>query len=259
MKVLNQKLAPLFWTGILSLGLSAGVTACGSAAAPNGVSTPTNVPFTGAMPMYGVPTNYTGANTIMNPNIGRGCFPITAPIQFSAQGAFINATTVKAGIIPLGPNPALPIDPYARETLGRNVFGTVYSGGMVPGATLMGQTNLRFPLADTGVDGNIQIVVTPLAINNPAAAVNGGPADLMGVVQVSPARAQVISMTNGSPFMNSMFTGMGGMGAMYGATPCVSSVAFSMSYATVGGALRLNGGKVFLYLNGTPHGAYLEF
>ncbi len=258
MKVLNQKLAPLFWTGILSLGLSVGISACGSAAAPNGVSPPTNVPFAGAMPMYGVPNNYAGANTIMSPNTGMGCFPITAPIPFSAQGAFISATTVKAGIIPLGTNPAQPIDPYARETPGRNVFGTVYSGGMVPGATLMVQaSNLR--LADTGVDGNIQIAVTPLALNNPAAAITGGPANLMGVVQVSPARAQVISMTSGSSFMNSMFTGMGGMGSMYGAVPCVSSIAFSMSYATVGGGFQLNGGKVFLYLNGTPHGTYLWF
>jgi hypothetical protein len=190
----------------------------------------------------------------MSPNTGMGCFPITAPIPFSAQGAFINATTVKAGIIP---NPAV-LDRYFNETPGRNVFGTIYSGGQVPGATLMGQaSNLR--LADTGVDGNIQIALTPLALNNPAAAISGGPANLMGVVQISPARAQVFSMTSGSSFMNSMFTGMGGMGSMYGALPCVSSIAFSMSYATVGSGFQLNGGKVFLYLNGTPHGTYLWF
>ena len=103
-------------------------------------------------------------------------------------------------------------------------------------------------------DGTIQVTVTSAMLGNVQAAMMGGPANFSGVIYVSPAEAMIINATHGTS--GSMFTGM--MTNPF-STACVSAIALSMSYVSGPYGFVFDGGRVFLYLNGTMHGSFLQF
>ncbi len=270
MKELNQKLVPLFLISILSFG----VAACGSNPSTNGFINSGN-PMMGAygtMGAYGsIPTvgspmmgvgGYSGnggylGGSVMGPT--SGCYPLTAPIPFSAQNAFINGDVVKAGVIPpyLDPWPYENPPPGYENPALYNAYGTVMYGGLLSGPMMTAYpTVLSYGggLMITNrqeADGTLQVNVTTSAMTNPYAAYTGTPAFLSGMIYISPIKAALINATHGS---GGMFTG-----AMpYFNSACVSAVSLSMSYTYTRSGLTFNGGRVFLYLNGTAHGSYLQ-
>ena len=253
MKVLKQKFVPFLLVNLLSLG----VTACGSPGSPippfnNGTGTSMGaagytVPPVGT-PMMGIPGAGYNGSPVMGPVAG--CYPLTAPIPFSAQNAFINADVIKAGVVPPG------LDPYPLEG-GTMPHGTVLYGGMLQGPAMTVNPmvqSLGGGLMITNrqeADGTLRVSVTTAAMGNPTAAITGAPAFMNGVIYVSPAKAAIINATHGT---GSMFTGS----MPYFNSACVSAISLSMSYTYSGYGLTFNGGRVFLYLNGTQHGSYLQ-
>jgi len=234
MKLLNRKLVPVLLINLLSLG----VTACGGA--------PTNIALPPpASPMMGYPGYGYNGQPVMGP--GAGCYPITAPIPFSAQGGFNNGKTIKAGIIP----PIPGIDPFPYEGVG-NRFGTVLFGGMAsapalttPSAPMGLMTSYSALITNRQeADGTLQVSVSM----NPT---TGATAFMSGMIAVSPAKAMIINATHGT---GSMFTST----MPYFNSACVSAISLSMSYVYNGYGLTFNGGRVFLYLNGTAHGTWLQ-
>lgn len=223
----------LFKKAVISiLGISTlvgSVVGCGSA---NNAANP-------ASPIGLAGVNYT--NTLTGQNI---CYPLIAGtpayIPFMVTGGNLNSYVVKAGIIPYG------LDSFPS---GGVSSGTITPSFSSPALQLPG--TVFASRAET--DGGLLLNVTNYGVG--------------GYVYVSAAKATIIaglyrisgtSLMGGYPSSSygfNMYTPVITPGSNYGYSQvCVSNIAFSMSHA----GQVLNGGRVFLYLNGTAHGDYLE-
>ncbi len=195
------------------------------------------------------------------------CYGLNMPIPFTATGAFLNSLVVKGGLIPMTLStsmqtmlPGYPLlgngtlDPWPLDGPTVNPYGAVILGG-TPMAGMMLTTPPR-------VDGSLTMSVSSPALTSvgmmSGALVTGTVAAATGIIQVSPAKATLIAANNMSSMQVFPFQMTGNTLPMMPAysQPCVTMVAFSMSY--VRGSV-FDGGRVFLYLNGTMHGSYLQF
>lgn len=280
MKISIQKENHGLLKGLCTLGLALGISACGSAPAPAvpPVTQAAGTPMLGYPGMPGMMTGqyagltpYTsalapyGAMPIPVAGAMNGCYPLTAPIPFTAMGAQVDSNVIKAGIIPAVADPwpnDLPSG-WMPTPFGK-AYGTVVYGGAVANPITTPTMNMfggNIPVSGRSqADGSIQMNVNPMAIGNPMAAAFGGPAALSGTIIVSPAKVQAITAVAGGSTMGLYgFSGLPGTTALPGLrSPCVSAIAISMSYAGAGSSFQFNGGRVFLYLNGLPHGVYLQ-
>lgn len=192
--------------------------------------------------------------------VGNGaCIPLiqNQPIGFQANNLYTdNFQSVYAGNVPY-------IDTLVR---GGGVFGQVTQTaggaiGAVAGARTI-QTMANRP------DGSlIMNISSPGATTGMAGTGTGN-----GVITISAAKMSIIYGLFGLSYPNTTVpytgptpqTGMGfytpGMtpAQLQAQNPCVSGIAVSMSFASLVGNY-IDGGRVYLYLNNTMHGMYLQF
>jgi hypothetical protein len=224
-------------------------TGCGSGA-------PIAVPAQFAAPI--------AVNPINAGLIGTGaCVPLTQPIGFQGTGLTADNQSVYGGYIPyasMSPDPLVP----SGGQYGR----IVHSAGGVAGA--MG--GARTIMTQSGrPDGSIVMNVAEQGYL-PTASWPMGYATGNGVITISPAKLSIIYGLFGLSYSNT--SGMTGAYTQTGfpsgisfmppggvagqSAPCVSGVAVSLSYASLVNN-QIDGGRVYLYLNGQAHGVYLQF
>ncbi|MFZ9595876.1 MAG: hypothetical protein ACO3A2_07335 [Bdellovibrionia bacterium] len=205
-----------------------------------------------------------------NPNgtqmtLPSGCIPLTQPIQFSATGMFSDPSTALAGAIPY--NDTLF---YGNRIGGaaNQAFGTITPSGALitappAGAALSVSTaGSPTPRPDGSLTMNIfPSVGTALPMNYT------GLANATGTITISPQKLTVIYGLFGLSYPNTTTSYNGSLTNYFGGSflptggsfttqqPCVSGVSISMTrFNNVFGA-----GRVYLYLNNTRNGAYLQF
>jgi hypothetical protein len=206
----------------------------------------------GSSPMVVAPSQLTSINP--GAVMSGGCVPLNQPIGFQATNLSTdNFQSVFAGKVP-------SVDTLIR---GGGSFGQVTqsAGGTV--APVAGSRTIQ-TMANR-IDGSF-------VMNIAAAARTGN-----GVITLSPTKLSIIyglfglNYPNvsapytgsvpayGFPTLGSTFNTPGTTPTQVQAqTPCVSGIAVSISFASLMGNY-IDGGRVYLYLNGTQHGDYLQF
>jgi len=182
------------------------------------------------------------------------CVPLNQPISFQAPSVTIDRTeTLYAGLVPAGD----------RLTASGQYGQVIQSVGGVA-APLPGSQVVQTSPMGTHPDGTVLInLVSTLPIGG------SGIGSANGRITISPAKLTVIyglfglSYPNiGSPYMGSMMgpaLPLNGPGMMNQQAPCVSGIALSLSVASLVPGNYIDGGRIYLYLNGSSTIANLVF
>ena len=194
--------------------------------------------------------------------VGNGqCVPIGPTLAFQANQLYTdNFENIGAGTIPM-------VDPLAPGRQFGQVMPTLSAAvGALPGAATV-------RTSPTGVHPDGSMVMN---ISEAGLTATGGYTTGNGIITFSSAKLSIIyglfglsypSMgayagavpQNGFPNMGMSFNTPGMTPAQLQAqSPCVSAMAISLSFASLAGNL-IDGGRVYLYLNNTAHGDYLQF
>jgi hypothetical protein len=241
-------------TAMAIVSFGATTTGCGSGATVPAVN---NANLTNVAPV-GYPGGQIG---------GGGCVPLAQSMGFSALGitalAGRSAPTIAGGNVPTGDTLVSP-----------GVYGQVsaYPGGMAPKTMgISGQTSV-IQTSPSGVhpDGSVYMTLsTQQVFSQSQATVSGS-----GTITITPSKMSVIYGLlglnynyTGVPYSYpgySMQPGFGlGTTPMYGAgmtsTPTVCGIGMSLSINTLNNIDYIDGGKLYLYINGSSQGVYLQF
>jgi hypothetical protein len=170
---------------------------------------------------------------------------LNQPIGFRATGIYMDNQSIYAGIIP-------PLVDKLQPT--GAVVGQVVpsSGAAMIGAFQTIQNQLGM------IDGSLSLSATPLS--------GTGGAIAAGTIILSQTKLQIIYGLFGLNYsnLNSPYSGgipqvgFPNVGMSFPQTqqaPCVSGIGISMTHF----GTTLYGGRVYLYLNGSQHGDYLQF
>jgi len=217
--------------------LTAIVSGCGSAPLPPAVNVAAMIPT-------GPVTGIGGAGQ---------CVPLTQPIGFQATNLSIDTTqAVYAGNVPYGDPLTMP-GQYGQVI--QSVGGAI---GALPGSQLV-------QLNPAGVHPDGKFVMN--LVSNVPAIGGSGYGSATGVITISPEKLKVIYGMFGLSYPNTASPYMGGTGVGIslngpGMTnqqiPCVSGIGISLSVASLVGNY-VNGGRVYLYLNGQQQIANLVY
>ena len=175
-----------------------------------------------------------------------GCIPLNQPIGFQANGMYMDNQSIYAGMIPY-------VDKFKPGFKVGQVVPTV--GGTVIGAyqpvqnqwgTLDGNMNLN-TVGNGTANGTITLSRTKLQIIYGLFGLNYSSLSTPYTGGVPQTGFPSLGMPFNAPGMTQT--------QLQQQAPCVSGIAISLShYGTT-----LYGGRVYLYLNGSQHGDYLQF